>query len=76
MQYWDGRKFDGNSYREKAARLALCEIGLAWRESEELPYDFTLIAERLREVHPPLGAAEVTPAVMLGLYEDETDYPV
>jgi hypothetical protein len=64
MASWDGRKFDPDPHRIQIARLALCQIGLHWHPSDRFPYDFELIAERLREFTPGLGADQITGRTM------------
>jgi len=65
MREWDGRKFDGDISREHTARMALCQIGLAWHPSDRYPYTLEEVTERLREMMPALGAEDITGRTLL-----------
>lgn len=77
MREWDGRKFDGDITREHAARMALCQIGLAWHPTDRYPYALDEVTERLRECMPELGAQEVTGRTMLDILQGKhpSQYP-
>lgn len=64
MEHWDTRKFTGDYYLQMIARKALCQIGLHWHVSSDIPYTFASIAERLCAFVPGLNMASVTKSVL------------
>ncbi len=64
MRDWDYAAVTASTTGRECARIELCQIGMKWHITDNLPFSFEDIARKLAVISPELQKQEVTARTM------------